>query len=291
MSNNTQQLDALARQARRLTLKQIYAAGSGHPGGSLSAIDLLCQLYFEEMAIDDKRATQVDRDRFILSKGHAAPALYAVLALRDLLPTQELAGFRRLNAALQGHPHSSTNPWIDASTGSLGQGFSAAIGMALGLKHQQLSSRIYVMLGDGELQEGMVWEGALSAKQHQLGNLCAIIDYNKYQSDASIEEIMGIEPLKQKWLSFGWHCIDIDGHDFDDIARAFTSAKQQRTQPTVIIAHTDKGRGVDYMQGLPNWHGSLKLSDEQYSQALMSLQVDAQHLPQWLNMEEWQHEL
>ena len=258
-------------QIRRNSLISIYHAESGHPGGVLSSIDLIAYLYMEEMRYDKKDFSIKERDRFILSKGHCAPALYAVAAEAGIIEKSRLNGLRKLNHELQGHTHRGTTPWVEASTGSLGHGFSFAIGEAQGLKLQKINNRVYVMLGDGELQEGEVWEGVMFASHHKLDNLCAIIDYNKMQSDDLNENIIGLEPLADKWKSFGWHVLEIDGHNFNEIGKAFDEAKTKRDQPTVIIAHTIKGKGVSYMEGSPAWHGSLKLSDEDLTHALLEL--------------------
>jgi transketolase len=226
------------------------------------------------------------RDRFVLSKGHACPALYAALHLRGEFDRAALGSFRRLGGLLQGSPTTSI-PGIDATCGSLGQGFSIAIGLALGLREPaavadagrseshgaEPGARVFVMLGDGELQEGEIWEGAMAAGHYKLGNLCAIVDYNKMQSDDLNEHIMRLEPLDAKWRAFNWHVITIDGHNFDDIATAFAEARAKRDQPTVIIANTIKGKGVSYMEGVPSWHGSVKLKPEEISQALADLGV------------------
>ena len=268
LSDNTD-LEKAARRARANLLTSIYLAGSGHPGGSLSAVDLLTYLWLREMRPGTGR--DGDGDRFVLSKGHACPALYAVACEAGLLPYRELAGLRRLGSPLQGHPHVLDLAWVGSSTGSLGQGFSAAIGMALGLRHLGSAARVYVLLGDGELQEGEVWEGAMCAGHYRLDNLCAVVDYNRLQSDDSNENIMGLEPLAAKWQAFRWQVEEIDGHDFAAIGRAFTRARQTGGQPTVIIAHTVKGRGVSFMEGLPQWHGSLKLRPEDLRTALTEL--------------------
>jgi len=264
-------LSELARQVRRWTLESIYHAGSGHPGGALSAVDLMLYLFTQEMRFDPEDAENPSRDRFVLSKGHACPALYAVAALVGLLPVQELRALRKLNGRLQGHPHRLTTPWVEASTGSLGQGFSFAIGEALGLRYQERPSRVYVMLGDGELQEGEVWEGAMCAGHYKLDNLCAVIDYNKLQSDDANANIMTLEPLVDKWRAFNWHVEEIDGHDFSEMAAAFQRARTVRRKPTVVVAHTVKGKGVSFMEGAPAWHGSLKLRKTELQQALREL--------------------
>jgi transketolase len=213
------------------------------------------------------------RDRFVLSKGHACPALYAALHLHGFFDRATLGSFRRLGGVLQGSP-TTTIPGVDATCGSLGQGFSIAIGLALGLRHlPETAPRVFVMLGDGELQEGQIWEGAMAAGHYQLGNLCAIVDYNKMQSDDLNERIMRLEPLDAKWRAFNWHVRTIDGHNFEEIAGAFAGARAARDQPTVIIANTIKGKGVSYMEGVPSWHGSVKLTAEQIRQALADLGV------------------
>ena len=268
---------------RQNALLSIYHAESGHPGGVLSAIDIIAYLFKKEMNYNPKDFSIKNRDRFILSKGHCAPALYAVAAEIGILEKSRLNGLRKINHELQGHTHRGVTPWVEASTGSLGQGFSFAIGEAKGLKMQKINNRVYVMLGDGELQEGEVWEGAMFAGHHELDNLCAIIDYNKMQSDDLNESIMGLEPLADKWKSFNWHVLEIDGHDFDDIEKAFDQARNTKNKPTVIIAHTIKGKGVSYMEGSPAWHGSLKLSNEDLSQALLELGATEEEIKGYIN--------
>ena len=268
---------------RQNSLLGIYHAESGHPGGVLSSIDLIAYLFMKEMNYDKKDFSKKERDRFILSKGHCAPALYAVAAEVEIIDKSRLNGLRKLNHELQGHTHRGVTPWVEASTGSLGQGFSFAIGEAKGLKMQNIDNRVYVMLGDGELQEGEVWEGVMFAGHHRLDNLCTIIDYNKMQSDDLNENIMGLEPLADKWQSFNWHVIEIDGHNFDEMEVAFNKARARKDKPTVIIAHTIKGKGVSYMEGSPVWHGSLKLSDEDLSQALLELGATEGEIKGYLN--------
>jgi len=268
---------------RQNSLLSIYHAESGHPGGVLSSIDIIAYLFMREMNYDKNDFTIKKRDRFILSKGHCAPALYAVAAEVGIIDKSRLNGLRKLNHELQGHTHRGATPWVEASTGSLGQGFSFAIGEAKGLKMQNIDNRVYVMLGDGELQEGEVWEGAMFAGHHDLDNLCAIIDYNKMQSDDLNENIMGLEPLADKWKSFNWHVVEIDGHNFDEIEKAFDQARNTKNKPTVIIAHTVKGKGVSYMEGSPAWHGSLKLSNEDLSQALLELGATEEEIKGYIN--------
>lgn len=286
MSNNQSHLAELADHAafvRRLALTAIHRAGSGHPGGALSAADILTCLYRSELRIRPDEPSWPERDRFVLSKGHSCPALYAALAdvgliERDLVPT-----FRKFESPLQGHPHASALPWIEASTGSLGQGFSQAIGMALGLRHTDIASRVFVMLGDGELQEGEIWEGAMCAAHYRLSNLCAIVDYNKLQSDNCPANIMGLEPLDDKWRAFGWNVLQIDGHDIAAILGAFDGARACHDMPTVIIADTVKGQGVSFMAGAPNWHGSVKMKDDELELALNELGAESSEVAWALN--------
>jgi transketolase len=259
----------LARAIRRDSLVAIHAAQSGHPGGSLSCADVLARLFGQELrglGGDDPA-----RDRFVLSKGHAAPALYAAAAGVGLADRELLTTLRRPGSPFQGHPDRRFAPWVETSTGSLGQGFSVAIGLALGLRHQGLPARVYALLGDGELQEGEVWEAAMSASHFGLANLCAVVDYNKLQSDATNAEIMALEPLGDRWRSFGWHVVELDGHDHDEVAAAFDEARTTLDRPTVLIAHTVKGKGVSYMEGIPAWHGSVALRDEELAAALEEL--------------------
>ncbi len=274
-SDDVARLENHARDIRRLAVAAIYRATSGHPGGSLSCADLLAALYGAELNITSATRSASDRNRFVLSKGHAAPALYAAWASFDLLDVDVALSLRKLNSAAQGHPHVLDLPLAETSTGSLGQGFSVAIGMALGLRHQRKSARVYAMLGDGELQEGEVWEGAMCAAHHRLSNLCAIVDYNKLQSDDRNEAIMGLEPLAQKWRAFGWHTLEIPGHDIAAILTAFDEARATPDRPTVLIAHTIKGKGVAYMEDQPLWHGSVKLARVQAETALAALATPA----------------
>jgi transketolase len=268
-------IETHAREIRRLSIAAIYHATSGHPGGSLSCADILAVLYGAELAIDRANPLSPDRNRFVMSKGHAAPALYATWASFGLMDTTTALSLRKLGSVAQGHPHVIDTPLAETSTGSLGQGFSTAIGMALGLRHQRKTARVYALLGDGELQEGEVWEGAMCAAHHNLSNLCAVVDYNKLQSDDRNDAIMRLEPLAQKWRAFGWHTLEINGHDIAAITAAFDDARAINWRPTVIIAHTIKGQGVPYMEDQPLWHGSVKLSREQAETALISLGATA----------------
>lgn len=270
-----------ATEIRRIAVSLIHGAGSGHPGSCLSAADLIAALYFGEMRLPDvAHARDRDRDRFVLSKGHACPALYAALHLRGHFDRAALGSFRRLGGLLQGSPTTHI-PGIDATCGSLGQGFSIALGLALGLRGTNAEpgtrnpepARVFVMLGDGELQEGEIWEAAMAAGHYRLGNLCAIVDYNKMQSDDLNERILGLEPLDAKWRAFNWNVQAVDGHNFDQIAAAFAGARATNDKPTVIIANTVKGKGVSYMEGVPSWHGSVTLKPEEIRQALADLGV------------------
>lgn len=241
-------LPRLAARIRLDVLEMIHAAGSGHPGGSLSAVEILVHLFFREMA------DGVDRDRFILSKGHAAPALYAVMAARGMLPRSELATLRRLGSRLQGHPDMRRLPCLDASTGSLGQGFAAAVGLARGLALSGSSARVYCLLGDGELQEGVVWEAAAGAAHAGLGNIVAIVDCNGVQLDGSVDSIKRQKPASGRWLAWGWHALDLDGHSFRSLEEAFREARGV-SMPVALCARTVKGRGVSFMEGSCAWHG------------------------------------
>jgi transketolase len=258
-----------ARAVRRDALVAIHAARSGHPGGCLSAADLLAHLFARELrgiGSDDP-----GRDRFVLSKGHAAPALYAAAAAVGLADRGALTTLRRPGSPFQGHPDLRFAPWVETSTGSLGQGFSVALGLALGLRHQGLDGRVYALLGDGELQEGEVWEAAMSAAHFGLASLCAVVDHNRLQSDDSNAAIMGLEPLAERWRTFGWEAVELDGHDPAEIAAAFAAARETEDRPTVLIAHTTKGRGVSFMEDVPAWHGSVALRDDELARALEEL--------------------
>ena len=262
-----------ATEIRRIAVSLIDGAGSGHPGSCLSAADLIAALYFGEL--------RAGIDRFVLSKGHACPALYAALHLRGFYDRATLGSFRRLGGVLQGSP-TTTIPGIDATCGSLGQGFSIALGLALGFRQLRSDGRVCVMVGDGELQEGQIWEGAMAAGHYRLANLCAIVDYNKMQSDDLNARIIGLEPLEAKWRAFNWHVRAIDGHDFGEIASAFAEARATRDEPTVIVANTIKGKGVSYMEGVPSWHGSVKLKPEETRRALADLGVPPQRRSEYV---------
>jgi len=257
-----------SNKVRIYSLLSIFKGNSGHPGGSLSIVDILTYLYFEEMNI--KSPTDPDRDRFILSKGHACPALYAVLALKGFIPKRELWKLRKTSALLQGHPEVGI-PAIEVASGSLGQGFSAALGIAVGAKRLNKKFRTYVILGDGECNEGQVWEGAMFGAFYKLDNLVAIVDYNNLQSDNTCDNVTALSPLADKWKAFRWHVIEIDGHNFEQIKDAFKEAKSIKGKPTCIIAHTIKGKGVSFMENNPAWHGSRGLTKEELKRALKEL--------------------
>ena len=263
-------LGQAARFVRMHSIASIYHAGSGHPGGALSSADLFACLYGAEMNVSPRGVDDPRRDRFVLSKGHAAPALYAVGAYYGFCDAKDALRLRKLNSPFQGHPHVLDLPWVETSTGSLGQGISVAIGMAIGLRIQKNPARVYTMLGDGELQEGQVWEAAMAAAHHGLGALTAVIDYNKLQSDNSNDAIMRLEPLADKWRAFGWDVQEIDGHDIAAILAALRHAGTT-PQPSVIIAHTVKGKGVPYMENIPLWRGSVKFTPQQAQEALDAL--------------------
>lgn len=264
-------LPVLAARLRVSSLRMIHAAASGHPGGALSAADLVAYLYARELRFDPRAPDDPDRDRFILSKGHACPILYAAAAELGMIARSQLLSLRKLGSPLQGHPHVGAAAWVETSTGSLGQGFSVAIGMAMGLRYQQRQARVYVMLGDGELQEGEVWEATMCAAHYGLDNLCAILDYNGMQSDDTNRNVMNIEPVAAKFQAFGWHTVEIDGHDFAAIENGFTNARDTGGQPTMLIARTVKGKGISYMEGSPLWHGSVRLRDDELAIALSEL--------------------
>ena len=249
------ELQKIANEVRKDIVTAVHAAKAGHPGGSLSAADLFTYLYFEEMNVDPKDPKKADRDRFVLSKGHTAPGLYSVLAERGYFPKEDLKTLRHLGSYLQGHPDMKHIPGVDMSSGSLGQGISAAVGMALSAKLSDEAYRVYTLLGDGEIQEGQVWEALMFASHRKLDNLCVIVDNNGLQLDGTIDEIIGPNPLDEKFESFGCHVIKADGHDFDSLEKAFNEAKTVKGQPTVIIAKTVKGKGVSFMENNVSWHG------------------------------------
>lgn len=267
---NQLELQKQALEIRKSVLDAVHSAKAGHPGGSLSATDILTYLYFEEMNIEPKNPKKEDRDRFVLSKGHSAPALYAVLAHRGYFPVEDLLTLRKIDSYLQGHPDMKNIPGVDMTTGSLGQGISAGVGMALAGKMKNADYRVYVMCGDGEIQEGQVWEAAMFAGFHKLDNLCVIVDNNNLQIDGSVEEICSPYPIDKKFEGFNFHTISIDGHNFEQIRAAFEEAKTVKGMPTVIIAKTVKGKGVSFMENNYKWHGTAP-NDEQYVAAMEEL--------------------
>ena len=269
---SNKQLALEAAKARLLGVTMVYEAASGHPGGSLSCMDVLTALYFDEMNVDPKNPKWQDRDRFVMSKGHCSPALYPVLALRGFFPVEELHMFRRIDGHMSGHVEMKYVPGVDMSTGSLGQGISTAVGMALGAKLKGQSYRVYSILGDGEVAEGQVWEAMMAAAKYKLDNLCAIVDVNGLQIDGRTCDVMPTEPLDKKFESFGAHVITINGHDFDAIKAAFAEARTVKGQPTVILAKTVKGKGVSYMENNAGWHGKAP-NAEQYAQAKAELEA------------------
>lgn len=264
------ELKITANKVRQLIIEGVFNAKSGHPGGSLSAADIFTYLYFKELNVDPKNPKWVDRDRFVLSKGHCCPGLYAALAIKGYFPEKEIKSLRHIGAMLQGHPDMKGTPGVDMSSGSLGQGVSAACGMALAAKMDNASYRVYAMLGDGECEEGQVWESAMFAAHHNLDNLCYIVDYNGLQIDGKVSEVAGLEPLDKKFESFGFEVIKICGHCFNQIEEAFEKAKSIKGKPTVIIAETVKGKGVSYMEDQVGWHGKAP-NQEQYELALNEL--------------------
>ena len=262
---NNQELLEMKKNAckvRLYTIEGVFNAKSGHPGGSLSAADIITYLYFKEMNADPKDPRNENRDRFVLSKGHCCPALYGALALKGYFPPEEIQVLRHIGAMLQGHPDMKGTPGVDMSSGSLGQGISAACGMALAAKYSRKDYRVYAMLGDGECEEGQVWEAAMFASHYKLDNLCAIVDYNGLQIDGHVADVAGLDKLEEKFASFGFEVITIDGHNFDEIESAFNKAKTVKGKPTVIIANTIKGKGVSYMENQVGWHGKAPNSDE-----------------------------
>ena len=270
-------LSRIANSVRKSIIEEVYHAKCGHPGGSLSIADIMTYLYFEEMNIDPAEPKRADRDRFVLSKGHTAPALYATLAERGFFPREDLTTLRKTASYLQGHPDMKGVPGVDMSTGSLGQGISAACGMALSSKLDGDPYRVYAVLGDGESEEGQVWEAAMFAAHYKLDNLVAILDLNGLQIDGPITEVMNPTPHDEKFLAFGWHVITVDAHDFNQIEAAFNEAKTVKGKPTVIIAKSVKGKGVSYMENACEWHGQAPKEDL-YKVAISDLDAIAESL-------------
>ena len=266
------QLKQIATKVRMGVIESTHGAKAGHPGGSLSATEMFTYLYFKELNIDPKNPKAPDRDRFVLSKGHTAPGLYAALAHRGFFPVEDLPTLRHIDSYLQGHPNMNTVPGVDMSTGSLGQGISVAVGMALGAKHQNKDFRVYTLLGDGEIQEGQVWEACMAAAHYKLDNLVVIVDNNGLQIDGNIADVMSPYPIFDKLVAFGFHTIAIDGHDFDAIESAMKKAKTVKGQPTAILMSTTKGKDVSYMENDAGWHGKAP-NDAEYEIAMNELKA------------------
>ncbi len=267
---DVKELENMAKGVRRGILEEVYNAQSGHPGGSLSVADILTVLYFNELNIDEKNPKWEDRDRMVLSKGHCSPALYSCLANRGFFPVEDLKTFRKLDSYLQGHPDMNKIPGVDMTTGSLGQGLSAAVGMAIAGKMDKKDYRVYCVLGDGEIEEGQIWEAAMSAKKYALDNLCVVVDNNNLQIDGTVEEVMSPYPIDEKFKSFGFEMIKIDGHNMQEILDAFDVAKHVKGKPVCIIAKTIKGKGISFMENQVGWHGKAP-NEEQYKMAMDEL--------------------
>ncbi|GAB5046303.1 transketolase [Thermodesulfovibrio sp. TK110] len=268
--SNYTELQSIARRIRKNIIKMISQAGSGHPGGSLSCVEILTALYFKVLRLNPDYPEDMDRDRFVLSKGHAAPALYATLAEFGFIPKEWLNSLRKFGSPLQGHPDMKKVPGVEISTGSLGQGLSVGVGMALGAKIQKLGYRVFVLLGDGECQEGQVWEAAMAASHYKLNNLIAIVDRNRLQIDGNTEDVMSLEPFVEKWKAFGWMTLEVNGHDFGEIIPAFQIIPYI-SKPLAIIANTVKGKGVSFMENNVDWHGKAP-KDEETEKALEELE-------------------
>ena len=267
---NISELSKLSNEVRKGIIEAVYSNNSGHPGGSLSIADILTVLYFYEMNVDEKNPKWEDRDRFVLSKGHCAPALYSVLAQKGFFSVNELKTFRNINSFLQGHPDKNKVPGVDMTTGSLGQGLSCANGMALAGKIDKKDYRVYCILGDGEIEEGQIWEAAMASSKYKLDNLCVIVDNNNLQIDGPIDKVMSSYPIDEKFRSFGFEIINIDGHDIEEIIKAFDVARNIKGKPTCIIAKTVKGKGISFMEDKVEWHGKAP-NEEQYKTAITEL--------------------
>ena len=276
---NKLELQKVANEVRKGIITSVHAAKAGHPGGSLSAADIFTYLYFEEMNVDPKDPEKADRDRFVLSKGHTAPGLYSALAQKGYFPVEDLETLRHLGSYLQGHPDMKHIPGVDMSSGSLGQGISAAVGMAIAGKMDNADYRVYTLLGDGEIQEGQVWEASMMAGFRKLDNLVVIVDNNNLQIDGAIDEVCSPYPIDKKFEAFNFHVINIDGNDFDQIDAAFKEAKATKGMPTAITAHTVKGKGVSFMENQVGWHGTAP-NDEQYAVAMEELEKAGEALCQ-----------
>ncbi len=274
---NKLELQKTANEVRKGIVTAVHGAKAGHPGGSLSAADIFTYLYFEEMNIDPKEPKKADRDRFVLSKGHTAPGLYSALANRGYFPVEDLVTLRHLGSYLQGHPCMQETPGVDMSSGSLGQGISAAVGMALAAKMDQKDYRVYTLLGDGEIQEGQVWEASMFAGHRKLDNLVVIVDNNGLQIDGKVDDVCSPYPIDQKFEAFNFHVINIDGNDFDQIDAAFKEARATKGMPTAIICKTVKGKGVSFMENSAGWHGKAP-NDEEYATAMADLEKIGEEL-------------
>lgn len=271
------ELELIAARGRCLGMQMVFRAASGHIGGSLSAMDILTELYFEQLRVDPERPQAPERDRFVMSKGHCTPALYSILALRGYFPEKQLELFRSIEGHMSGHPDMVHVPGVDMSTGSLGQGLSAAVGMATAGKMDSAAYRVYALMGDGEIEEGQIWEAAMSAAKYKLDNLCGIVDVNGLQIDGRTADVMPSEPLDAKFAAFGWNVIKADGHDFDSLRAALAAAKAEKGRPSVILAKTVKGKGVSFMENDPGWHGKAP-NAEQYEQAMAELNAAVEKL-------------
>ena len=265
-----EELKNMAKKVRRGIIEEVYKAQSGHPGGSLSVADILTVLYFDELNVDEKNPKWEDRDRLVLSKGHCSPALYSCLANRGFFDVEKLTTFRNIESKLQGHPDMTKVPGVDMTTGSLGQGLSAANGMAIAGKMDKKNYRVYCILGDGEIEEGQIWEAAMASSKYKLDNLCVIVDNNNLQIDGTIDKVMSPYPIDEKFKSFGFQIINIDGNDIEEIKKAFEVAKNVKEKPVCIIAKTIKGKGVSFMENKAEWHGKAP-NEEQYKQAMEEL--------------------
>ena len=271
------ELELIAARGRCLGMQMVFRAASGHIGGSLSAMDILTELYFEQLRVDPERPQAPERDRFVMSKGHCTPALYSILSLRGYFPEKQLELFRSIEGHMSGHPDMVHVPGVDMSTGSLGQGLSAAVGMAIAGKMDSAAYRVYALMGDGEIEEGQIWEAAMSAAKYKLDNLCGIVDVNGLQIDGRTADVMPSEPLDAKFAAFGWNVIKADGHDFGSLRAALAAAKAEKGRPSVILAKTVKGKGVSFMENDAGWHGKAP-NAEQYEQAMAELNAAVEKL-------------
>lgn len=265
-----QALENIANDIRKDIIEEVYQAQSGHPGGSLSCTDILTVLYFNQMNVDPKKPEDANRDRLILSKGHCSPALYAVLARKGYFDKEELKNFRKMDSFLQGHPDMKKVPGVDMTTGSLGQGLSAGVGMAIASKMNQAGCRVYCVLGDGEIEEGQIWEAAMAAYKNKLDNLCVILDNNSLQIDGKIQDVAGLDNIEGKFKNFGFNVIQVDGHNISNLIDGFNSAKQTKQVPTILIAKTIKGKGVSFMENQAKWHGKAP-NEKEYEKAINEL--------------------